>query len=130
MINPARFVHYKIDDGDHDRQHWELLQRMDELVAAVKNGEDTAPILTQMLKELEHHFNEEDAHMRSINFPFVNAHREDHDRLVVKLRKLVVEAESGNPMRSSIAIKHLEEMFIDHIDQFDMQCLDFTKKGC
>ena len=127
MMSEQRFVHYTIGNATHDRQHWELLKQMDALVDAIHHHQPCGDLMDAIVGALELHFIDEDEFMVSIQYPYIDAHRTDHNRMVRRLATLVEEA-SRSTFGSVVSIHKLEDMFLEHITYHDIPCMEWCKK--
>ena len=129
MMTPDRFIHYKLGDERHDREHWELLQSMNDIVQSIKDGNVDNSNVDALLVRLREHFNNEVTHMHAINFPYIRPHVDDHDRMIRTLMSAIDRVTEKQNVVVSMITNRLEDLFIDHIDHFDRQYADFSKAG-
>lgn len=124
-MDASRFVHYKTGFESIDKEHWDLLQQMDAVKKYAKaNDTETAlKLLATLSEDFDAHCTSEEKFMESLSFPYINAHKAEHDRLRTKLKQI---GERNWIYRE--VVSDLEEIFVSHIDHQDMQLAEFVKK--
>ena len=106
---------YKIGDAEVDAQHQHLFELINELVA-VDSMHDLRPLVMQIYKYTREHFELEEALMRRVNFPGIDAHIEHHAKLLDRLNLLSMDVGKGHMSRPAIsslmndwALRHVTE---------------------
>ena len=124
-MDASRFVHYKTGFESVDKEHWDLLQQMNLVKQYIKaNDKETAlKLLATLSVAFDAHCVSEEKFMESMSFPYIDAHKVEHDRLRTKLKQL-----SEREWIFREVISDLEEIFVSHIDHQDMQLAEFVKK--
>lgn len=72
-------------------------------------------LVEQLSLELAAHYVNEEVVMKSLNYPYSSSHEEDHIRVMGIMTSIL----RGNYAPS--AINQLSQMFITHIDNYDLQ---------
>lgn len=127
MMSEQRFVHYMVGNAVHDHQHWDLFKQMDALVAAIQCHQPCGDLMDAIISAMKLHFIDEDEFMVSNQYPYIDAHRADHSRMVRRLTTLVDDA-SRSSFGSVASIHTLEDTFLEHITYHDMPCMEWCKK--
>ena len=74
-----------------DGQHRELIEKINNLLDSCETSKDklvAVKTLDYLADYTEFHFGEEEKLQESINYPGVNEHKKEHDKLVEKKRKI------------------------------------------
>ena len=118
-------------DNQVDDQHKQIF----ELLAALHrdiHGDDANDATKRTLKELleytKVHFNDEEALMRSIDYPDYEAHRALHDALMDKVWGLFVRCNEGGPDLSIELLVFLNDWLVDHILEKDKAITAYVRK--
>lgn len=115
-----------------DNQHKELLQRFDRLLRACEEGRgksELSGLLSFLDEYVVRHFRDEESIQRLRGFPGYEAHKQEHDYFIAKLRALQEEINS-----KGVAIHHVMETnnlllkwLINHISKVDTELGKFLK---
>ena len=132
MMHESRFTHYRTGIAEHDEQHWDLLMQMNQLVDTIQSHGDASRVFNKLLTSLSNHFEHEQQYMADVGFPYVKAHAVDHSRMIRELWHMIDRVVSGNSIAVHSTARQLEDVFVNHIDHFDMQYVEWAKQhnGC
>lgn len=100
-----------------DESHKELLQRLNELLAAP--DESFGPGFLSMVAEFEADFQEEEKLMEDIDYPGICGHREQHARLLGALHHIASHVMSGDVALGREAAELLPQWFQFHMSTMD-----------
>ena len=120
-----------------DEQHKELFEKINDLVAAVRQSVCKYKI-SDVIKFLEDyvvfHFGEEERYMRQFNYPGYAAHKAQHEKFIAnfnELKKELPKLEDGKKPGSydlSVATNQVVvDWILDHIARVDKQLGEFLK---
>jgi len=105
-----------------DHQHRELMEAVDALHEAFRNGEHQTELnrLFQRLVELSHrHFVEEEKAMQATRYPDYAVHRAEHETLYRQLLELQKRIESGEEVFSVEVVYFLRYWVLHHLVDAD-----------
>jgi hemerythrin len=92
LIDKTRFPRVALDSMNavHDEEI-DSLNRLAELVAQRRQGEDVEPVIAQLLEaflpHVEAHFRAEEEQMQAAGFPPYPVHKQEHDRVLAELHE-------------------------------------------
>ncbi|MFI4890328.1 MAG: diguanylate cyclase domain-containing protein [Steroidobacterales bacterium] len=112
---------YKIGIEAIDRQHEELVDKMNSLWEALLAKQDHASLargLAEMTSQLEAHFAMEEAHMAAHPYPGAVAHRADHRRALETARSLAAHIDERG---LALGIRFLYDWLLSHIRSYDAE---------
>lgn len=114
-----------IGDPVIDRQHKEFYVRALRVVVACELGKGAPQIaatLQFMREHADRHFADEEQRMRDVEFPYIELHREAHDRFRSRVRQLEGDfTASHDPETLAREVADVaSEWFTDHIRRFDV----------
>ncbi len=104
-----------------DRQHKKLIDIINTLHEAIMEGEPEAlrRVKEQTLSELEtygrDHFALEEDYMRSIDYPDLPAHREEHEKFLTRVSKISEEFLEASGVRNTEIMRMLKTWLYDHL---------------
>ncbi len=104
-----------------DRQHEELVSRMNGLWQALHEGQERASLtrgLAEMTHLLEAHFDTEEAHMAAHPYDGSDVHRADHERALETARSLATHIEEQS---LALGIRFLYDWLLSHIRSYDSE---------
>lgn len=130
-MTPERFKHYMVNIPVIDNEHYSLLREINAVTALFKDknfNEAKVELETLKINMREHTKREEDMFKR-INFKFANPHVDDHVRLTKNLDKIILMSDNDLHRNLSHIVAELEDIFITHIDHYDMQYADAYKEA-
>jgi len=119
-------------DADHREQH-QLIRRFVETPGAEEERDQVAGLLHELRRHSVRHFAREERVQASIEYPHVNEHRAQHQRLLELLDELIdqVEAPEG-PFTfryvKSKADEVLQFWFLDHFAKADLKLRNHMAK--
>ena len=105
-----------------DDQHKRLFEAINDLGQAFRYGDIAAQIEQSMAFLLNftlEHFLEEEAWMRTIEYPEIEAHQAEHAKLVASLLALRDRSNAGEHMTRRVT-QYLVHWLGQHIEEFDM----------
>ncbi len=120
-----------------DEQHKELFEKINDLVAAVRQSVCKYKI-SDVIKFLEDyvvfHFSEEESYMRQFNYPGYPAHKAQHEKFIAnfkELKKELPKLEGGKkPGSYDLSVETNQvvvDWILDHIAKVDKQLGKFLK---
>jgi len=120
-----------------DEQHKELFEKINDLVAAVRQSVCKYKI-SDVIKFLEDyvvfHFGEEESYMRQFNYPGYTAHKAQHEKFIVnfnELKKELPKLEGGKkPGSYDLSVETNQvvvDWILDHIAKVDKRLGEFLK---
>lgn len=105
-----------------DRDHHALAELLNEVLVAA-DGEASPGVLAMLVHNLtvatETHFIKEEAYLRRIQFPGLEAHAAEHKRLMVEIRLLERGVSGGRVVLDDKAADFLRHWLVDHVVEFD-----------
>ena len=108
-----------------DQEHkylFSLLQNLTDIVHAEREDRiATINILNQLLAYTQTHFQNEEELMERNNFAGLQAHQQNHDRLINQVEYLLEEFQEGEPVLTIEVLLFLKEWLSVHILQEDVQ---------
>lgn len=105
-----------------DREHHKLVELIDVMYRAVrdKEGKETAQrACTELVAYTIYHFENEELAMTAADYPEVDAHREEHNRLKAEVKELEQRLETSFPEAASELYHFLRQWLINHIQDCD-----------
>lgn len=105
-----------------DDQHAILMDTMNELrLAQVRgnNRDERLELLNRLLEFTRMHFWSEEQLMEQHGFPGLDEHREEHERLLAKMRAAVQRAHHGEELQLRPLLNFLRNWYLDHIEGMD-----------
>jgi hemerythrin len=109
-------VAYEVGVAEIDEQHARLVALLNDLVAALRNGEQHDAALREVIRYTGFHFACEERLMRSVKYSGVAAHANMHRRLLGDLHGLRLD---GTGLSVSLVARYLQEWLIRHVDGAD-----------
>lgn len=114
-----------------DAQHKELIDKINKLLDSCEVGNDkivAIKTLDYLADYTEFHFGEEEKLQESINYPSIEAHKKEHDKLrqVVKdLYNMLEEEEGPSTAFVEQVNKNVIEWLYKHIKGFDRSVVEY-----
>ncbi len=109
-----------------DQEHQQLLQRLQQLAAAIARGDSFATLETLFLDcvtETQQHFQHEETLMAAANHPQYLCHRAAHQNLLRDLDR-AVDAVQANPETLTITtVETIGQLVVQHICNEDLPML-------
>jgi hemerythrin-like metal-binding protein len=109
-------IAHEVGVREIDDQHARLVVLLNELVAALRNGQPHEAALTDVVRYTGFHFACEERLMRGVGYLGEAAHREMHRRLLDDLRGLRLD---GAGVSVSLIARYLQEWLLRHVDGAD-----------
>lgn len=117
-----------------DKQHKELLERFNRLLAACESGkgrEELKGLLTFLDEYVIQHFRDEESIQRLRGYPGYESHKEEHQSFTLRLKALQKQIEA-----EGMAVNHVMEAnnlllkwLVNHISKSDMELGKFLRTG-
>ncbi len=119
---------YNIGHDKVDSEHKKLF----ELATIVASSIDDKEVLLKSIKELvkytKFHFANEEQYMKSINFPFLEEHKQLHKNIVDKVNEILVQLNSMPPTDIALQLSvFIKENIINHILTEDKRVHHFRR---
>jgi len=115
---------YSVDIQEIDEQHKCLIDIMNELYVAMADKCDRdliADVLEKLLDYTKIHFTLEETLMRIFQYDGYQAHKESHDRIVVKILEYQSQFKAGNDKVGMELLMFLKDWLFDHINKVDKE---------
>lgn len=116
-----------------DEQHMVLVGLLNDLHTAIHEqhgGDACAAILDQLVDYTRIHFAVEESLMRILEFPDYEAHKDEHEELLLEVRKLQGKIAAGTANISFELLHFLRMWLTNHILDSDMEYTDhFLSRG-
>ncbi len=127
-MDSAVFKHYKLGIEKIDNEHWELITLMEKVIKCARPPCDECKILTDKLRDMFYsHCSDEEDYMASINYPYLQEHKDSHKMIAVELELCIKRVLSG--FVDKYVTDRMIRIFITHIDHQDLQILEFINKN-
>jgi hemerythrin len=117
-----------------DQQHLHLVELLNQVADLVKTDDsessDDAEAMRSVLQlqeETRQHFRDEEAFMRTHEYPYVTRHHREHALLQAELRDLIREIEEGKRRLDIQTLTSLKYWLIDHVIVSDMAIARYLK---
>lgn len=107
-----------------DDEHFRLLAEV--FIELVRSGEPYDAAVEDLKRNLRAHFDREDLLMKQMKYPYIAAHLRDHNNLLELVDKFSTQVRIGTSLAYSTMV--VENIFADHITNFDSQYVDFMKR--
>ncbi|MBN2738732.1 MAG: hemerythrin family protein [Spirochaetales bacterium] len=113
-----------------DEQHQKLIEIINRLYEAMKIGQGKT-VIGEILKELSeytiYHFQAEEEKFDLFSYPGKDSHKEEHQILIDKVKKLQEEHQAEKLLVSINTMKLLNDWIINHINGSDKKYTSFFK---
>lgn len=119
---------YSVNIAEFDAQHKKLISLINTLHNAMKDRkgpEALSEIFLELAQYTKNHFSAEEKRMKEKNYPFINAHLLEHNKLVKEVEKLFEEFQSGKLMMSMKVMSFLKEWLTQHIFESDKKYSEY-----
>lgn len=126
-MNAQQFAHYRTGIPEIDAEHWWLVHLTSSL-ASVHDTVEIGYLLDRLRTTWAEHVATEEDFMRSIGFPYLEAHVADH-RMVSQIIETLCGLSGRNGAITTVQWKagNLEEAIRGHIDHYDMQYVSYVR---
>lgn len=123
MMSVERFKHYTLGNSVIDEQHRGLFKAVDHFVTEMKDNQTgLSKAHGEIILSLwENHVTTEKKIIDECDFPYAEYHLEAHARIKIILRDMVTR----NRPYSSNELIAFEEAFLEHVDHFDRQLIEY-----
>ena len=105
-----------------DSQHEALIGLINQLHETMRQGAERAALdeqLSQLLEHTREHFSYEEQLMSQYNYPGIEAHKSDHNRLMQHLESLMERYRNGDILLSFAVVIELKGWATIHIEKSD-----------
>jgi hemerythrin len=116
---------FEMGDDGIDAEHRQFIDIVNRLTASIRGNAETSTITAlcdEMVAHSESHFRSEEAAMARYGYDNLEAHRRDHERLLVDIARVSKEIRDGVD-RNEIVSKALtiKELLLGHLFHRDVQ---------
>lgn len=118
---------YAIGDALIDAEHQALVELAREFAAATAQ-KDLQRLTMQLYKYTREHFAHEEALMREINYPYYNAHADQHNTMLTRLNDVSARIAKNEHHREAIEA-WISEWVVQHIARADAMLIGYVKKA-
>jgi hemerythrin-like metal-binding protein len=121
---------YSLGDREIDEQHRELFEMTQRITSEIAGGSlNVVDELSSLMMYASEHFHSEEALMRRIGYPGLNAHRLGHAVFVRELMNLVTEVQSGSILDCACLGEYAATWMRSHVLTGDMDIRRFLIQG-
>lgn len=113
---------YSVGDEELDRQHKHLFELGNTIQEA--DSSEARKYIMELYKYIRTHFNLEERHMKTMDYPWVDEHREKHENLISELNQLTEGFDREN---FDIIAAFLHEWLVKHVLMDDKKYFIFAK---
>ncbi|MDM8546779.1 bacteriohemerythrin [Candidatus Venteria ishoeyi] len=122
---------YSVGNARMDRHHKKMLNLLDKLYEAARQGQGQN-VIEDVIKKLgdytQYHFQEEEALMARINYPDLPAHKAAHQAFIADFEKLRQDIHRGNVDHAEIKLSNMiATWWKKHVLKMDKQYKIFIK---
>ena len=113
---------YSVGIARIDGEHRKLVELINDLYSAMLEGRGRTSlgrVLDGVADYTRTHFVNEERLMRIHNYPGLDTHKAEHDRLIAKVKILQDDQRSGKPAVSVEVMRFLKAWLMDHIQGMD-----------
>ena len=119
---------YKIGHEKVDSEHQKLFELTNKVTDCLDNKDSLLLSIKELVKYTKFHFTNEELYMKSINFPFLEEHKQLHQEIVNKVNKILAKL---NSMETEEIVSELslfiKENIINHILTEDKRVHHFRR---
>lgn len=111
-----------------DAEHKQLIRIANSLLRAMQEGRnknDFAKILHELREYTVFHFNNEEEYMRSIGYPDLNKHVEEHNTLKKRVKDLQHSVFIGDNVEYDALREMLKDWLVGHILSCDLRIKEY-----
>jgi len=115
---------YSVKVAQIDREHQKLIDLINRMYDAMKAGmakEALRPVLTELLDYTGYHFRTEEELLRNNGYPDYESHKQVHDELAARVRKLKDDLDRGDYPAAMDVMLFLSNWLNVHILEVDKQ---------
>lgn len=106
-------------DADH-RKMIDIVNRLHDAMRARKGNDVLEKVLFDLIVYTKGHFQREEEQMKAIGFAALEAHRQEHELLLLQVTELRQEYLDGKPNMSIEVAQFLRSWLMEHIMASDM----------
>ena len=118
---------YKMGDESVDATQKKLFDLTNEFLAS-DDLTVLRPVIVSLCKQARAHFEQEEAVMRRVNYPEMDAHMAQHQRLLERLISRSMDVGKGHMNKPAIAAL-MQDWAVKHVPVEDVQFAQFLKSG-
>jgi len=107
-------------DGDHQKLI-DMVNRLHALMAEGKGKDVLDKVLHNLITYTQEHFRREEELMRKIRFPGLEAHKIEHEKLLLQVLELQKKFQSGAATLTIQVLHFLRDWLINHIGKSDKE---------
>ncbi len=113
---------YSLNNPKIDEQHKELfrLSAMVDLLNEKTTKKEIRELLNTFFDYMKEHFNDEEAYMKSINYPLLSKHKKLHQKIIDDFVDLIKKNSSLNELKAEMK-KATKKWLIEHILENDLK---------
>ena len=119
-----------VNNKEIDQQHQHLIHLLNQTHEAMKKGE-SARVLSKILQELLDytitHFSAEEKLMKSVNYPNISSHQQEHKFFTDKVKNFYEDYQKGKVALSSKVLLFLSDWVRNHIEKTDKLYSSYLK---
>lgn len=125
------FKHYTLGIPKLDEEHKNLIDLMETIMKCVEcHDKNVCDVTIQKLQEcFEQHLNDEENLMEEIEYPYFEWHKSLHNGIRHRLNLIISNMRLHGYSLDKYATESLRDIFIKHIDEQDMQIVQFINKN-
>ncbi|MBF0556314.1 MAG: hemerythrin family protein [Nitrospirae bacterium] len=113
---------------DHHKKIVKLLNSLFDAVAARKGNSTIEPVVGELIDYTRYHFAAEEKLMDKCSYPWVAAHKHEHDELTRKVLDFQKQFKEGKAMVDLHLLNFLKEWLTKHIMVTDKKYSPFLKE--
>lgn len=114
-----------------DKEHARIIEIYNEMAENSKNGLDRrkfAEVLSAMFDYSLHHFRNEEAYMKLINYPDIEGHIAKHKAYILHVSKLNAGFMTSDPPEPKSVLSFLNDWWFNHIQKVDIQYENYKRE--
>lgn len=121
---------YQINHPQIDQEHQSLFELLNKFYQGLSDGsskEKLASLIKGLLDYAKVHFSNEEAYMRSINYPNLEAHQKEHEAFMKKASEFYEKYMNGKLILSLEVTNFIKNWITHHIKTEDRQYAEFAE---
>src|SRR5690554_6641341 len=119
---------YQVNHPEIDKEHQRLFKMLNEFYQGIQDGsskEKLARLIRGLLEYAQTHFSHEEEYMKSIGFPYLLQHKEEHKAFIQKANAFYEKYTTGKLILSLEVTNFIKEWITNHIKKEDKKYADF-----
>jgi hemerythrin len=113
-----------------DEQHKELVRLTNELYQGCLMGDDVArsyfmKTIKSVVDYVGKHFSAEEKMLENINYPYLGAHKNQHEEFVKKVLEDVKNFQDGKKFVPNVFVRYLRDWILSHIAMEDKRYAEY-----